>query len=220
MSKPIKVISITLSTRGAPAMVIGALSENALHVIDLQTLPASIPKLRKHLDTVLGKLATAGETVSVFIEDPTGLLTGSGGYHLRLDDKTSDGRPLLAVAMERYRALSALGGLIYPKGGDGNLFQISASIMNIKIGDNGRAIYEIDWENLKDGSRALLLLIYGAMCQGPMQADYLNRLFDNLNSPRSASESGPISAFVAMTAGYDIRLSGEFPASAEHGVTL
>lgn len=216
----IKVISITLMARGAPVMVIGALATNALHVIELKTLPLSIPKIRETINNLMAKLAASGETASVFIEDPTGLLRGVGGYQLRLDDKAADDRPILAVAMERYRAMSALNGLTYPGGGSGEGFAISKGIMNIKVSDNGRAIYEIDWDSLKDGSRALLLLIYGAMCQGPMQADYLNRMYAHLAAPVEARERGPFSSFLALTAGLDLERSNQFPAAARHGETL
>lgn len=218
--KSTNVISITLMARGVPVMLMGALSENALHVIELKTLPASIPKLREYIDTLMKNLAESGKTASVFIEDPTGLLRRAGGYQIRLDDKAPDGRPLLAVAMERYRAMTSLNGLTYPKGNTGEGFSISNGIMNIKMGDNGRAIYEIDWDNLKDGSRALLLLIYGAMCQGPMQADFLNRMYAHLDSPVSHGERGPASSFMALTSGFDIEHSSRFPASAELGETL
>lgn len=218
--KPIKVISITLMARGAPVMIIGALTTNALHVIELKQLPTSISKIRQTIRGVIDKLAAAGETASVFIEDPTGLLRGVGGYQMRLDDKSSDGRPLLAVAMERYRAMTSLKGLAYPGGGSGEEFSISSGIMNIKVGDNGRAIYEIDWESLKDGSRALLLLIYGAMCQGPLQADFLSRMYVHLGQHGSPQERGPVDSFLALTAGLDLERSSRFPAAARHGETL
>jgi hypothetical protein len=218
--KSVNVIAITMMARGVPVMLMGALSENALHIIELKTLPASIPKIREYIDKLMANLAAGGEAASVFIEDPTGLLRGTGGYQIRLDDKATDGRPLLAVAMERYRAMVSLNGLTYPKGNSGEGFTISSGMMNIKMGDNGRAIYEIDWENLKDGSRALLLLIYGAMCQGPMQADYLNRMYAHLASPGGVRERTPTSSFLAATSGFDLSRSSEFPSVAKLGETL
>lgn len=218
--KPVKVISISLMTRGAPVMLMGALSSSALHIIELKQLPASIPKIRKYIDTLMTNLAEKGEAVTVYVEDPTGLLRDVGGYRLRLDDKAPDSRPILAVAMERYRAMASLGGLTYPHGSSGEGLTISGSILNVKMGDNGRAIYEIDWENLKDGSRALLLLIYGAMCQGPMQADYLNRMFSHLAAPADPIARSPERSFMAITAGLDLDLSSAAPAVAIHGETL
>lgn len=215
-----KVISITLMARGAPVMVMGALSTNALHVIEQRTLPTSIAKIREAIKGLVEKLAKNGDAVSIFLEDPTGLLRGVGGYNIRLDDKAMDDRPILAVAMERYRAMSSLNGLTYPAGSSGEGFTISKGIMNLKVGDNGRAIYEIDWDNLKDASRALLLLIYGAMCQGPMQADFLNRMYAQLDAPQLQCDKGPLSTFVALTAGLDLERSDAFPAAAKDGVTL
>lgn len=218
--KSINVIAITMMARSVPVMLMGALSDNALHIIELKTLPASIPKIRDYIGRLMKNLAESGDTASIFIEDPTGLLRGAGGYQLRLDDKTPDGRPLLAVAMERYRAMVSLNGLTYPKGSSGESLSISSGIMNVKVGDNGRAIYEIDWENLKDGSRALLLLIYGAMCQGPMQADFLNRMYAHLGNPAGQLDRTPTSSFLALTSGLDLARSSDFPSVAQLGVTL
>lgn len=218
--KSVNVIAITMMARGAPVMLMGALSENALHIIELKSLPASIPKLRTYIEKLMKNIAEGGESASVFIEDPTGLLRDTGGYQIRLDHKTSDGRPVLAVAMERYRAMASLNGLTYPKGSSGEGFTISSGIMNVKMGDNGRAVYEIDWDNLKDGSRALLLLIYGAMCQGPLQADFLNRMYAQLAVPASDGGRNPASSFRALTSGFDLSRSSEFPSVAKLGETL
>ena len=105
-------------------MLTGTLTTNALHVIALTPLPGSIVKIRERLEAMAVRNASGAFDATIMIEDPTGLMTGLG-YRVRLDDKTADYRPVLALAMERYRALTAMGGLYYP-------------------GDNGKAVYEID----------------------------------------------------------------------------
>jgi len=167
-------VAVSLATRQAPVMLTGTLTTNALHVIALTPLPRSIVKIRERLEAMAVRNASGAFDATIMIEDPTGLMTGLG-YRVRLDDKTADDRPVLALAMERYRALTAMGGLYYPGDNPGQ-YQISESIMNVKMGDNGKAVYEIDWAQLRDESRVLLLLIYGAMCQGPMHSTYPGRL--------------------------------------------
>jgi len=190
---PINVLAVSLATRQAPVMLTGTLTTNALHVISLTPLPRSIVQIRERMEAMAARTATG------MIEDPTGLMTGMG-YRVRLDDMTADDRPVLALAMERYRALTAMGGLYYP-GDNPSQFQISDAIMNIKMGDNGKAVYEIDWAQLRDASRVLLLLIYGAMCQGPMHATYLERLFSGLSV--DGDESVRLTSFRALTIDYD-----------------
>ena len=180
-------------------MLAGSLTPNALHVLSLTTLPRSIAKIRKQVETMVAKNAAGGFDATLMIEDPTGLLAGLG-YRIRLDDKTTDGRPVLALAMERYRSLSAMGALVYP-GEGGAQYQIPESIMNIKMGDNGKATYEIDWPQLKDASRVLLLLIYGAMCQGPMHSTYLERLYGQIGG--HGDDTALITSFHAITRGYN-----------------
>ncbi|MGL5226048.1 MAG: hypothetical protein ACRC8Q_12120 [Aeromonas sp.] len=217
--KPINVIAITLTVRNQPVMIMGSLSENALHVISVTLMRSSISAVRQQIEDLAANLAASNEDATIYIEDPTGLLRSAGGYKIRLDDKTSDGRPLLAVAMERYRSMTALNSITYPtSGGEG--LTISNSIMNVKVGDNGRAIYEIDWDSLKDGSRALLLLIYGAMCQGPMQADYLKRMYASLGDLRGNNSGTVASGFAALTTEFDLDRSSAHPSIAVQGVTL
>lgn len=198
-TKSVNVVAVSLATKNKPAMLMGSLTDNALHVITLSTLPASVSGIREQLSKMQADLEAKGTRVSWFVEDPTGLLSGTG-YGIRLDDKTHDGRPVLALAMERYKALTAVAGITYPQSG-GSPFQITDSILNMKMGDNGRAVYEIDWPQLKDGSRVLMLLIYGAMCQGPMQIDYLERLYDEAG--RAQSVSYERTSFMAATVGID-----------------
>lgn len=180
-------------------MLTGTLTTNALHVISLTPLPRSIVQIRERMEAMAARTESGAFDATIMIEDPTGLMTGMG-YRVRLDDKTADDRPVLALAMERYRALTAMGGLYYP-GDNPSQYQISDAIMNIKMGDNGKAVYEIDWAQLKDASRVLLLLIYGAMCQGPMHATYLERLFSGLS--HDGDDSVRLTSFRALTVDYD-----------------
>lgn len=196
---PINVLAVSLATRQSPIMLTGTLTTNALHVISLTTLPRSIAQIRERMEAMAARNTAGSLDATIMIEDPTGLMHGLG-YRVRLDDKTADDRPVLALAMERYRALTAMGGLYYP-GDNPSQFQISDSIMNIKMGDNGKAVYEIDWAQLRDASRALLLLIYGAMCQGPMQATWLERLYSGISSDHD--EAVRLTSFRALTVDYD-----------------
>lgn len=188
-----------------PLMLAGSLTPNALHVISLTALPRSVSQIREQIEGMAKRNAARGLDATIMIEDPTGLMTGLG-YRCRLDDKTVDGRPVLALAMERYRALSAMGGLAYPADA-GSQYQIPDSIMNVKMGDNGKANYEIDWPQLKDASRALLLLIYGAMCQNPTHTTYLQRLYAGMTP--DADETARITSFGAITRAYDQELANQ-----------
>lgn len=205
---PINVLAISLAAKNAPVLLAGSLTTNALHVISMSQLPRSVVGIRKQIEGIIAKNAAGGHDASIMIEDPTGLLSGLG-YRLRLDDKTADGRPVLALAMERYRALTAMGGLFYP-GNNPAQYQISDSILNVKVGDNGKSVYEIDWSQLKDASRALLLLIYGAMCQGPMHSSYLDRLYGHLGG--GDSDRVGITSFRAITLDYDHAIESVQPA--------
>ena len=201
------VVAISLATRGRPVMLTGTLTENALHVIELTELKPGIAGLRAKINGLTDKLASSGADITCFIEDPTGLLRGDG-YQIRLDDKTHDGRPLLALALERYQALVAMGGIMFPGESDSQ-FKISDSIVNMKVGDNGITSYEVEWAQLKDGSRALLLLIYGAMCQSPMQVSYLARMYALLGE--SSHTTNPQTSFGAITSAFDQAASDKYP---------
>lgn len=208
MSDGVNVVAVTLATRTKPVMLMGTLTQNALHVIAMNLLPASVGQIRSELERMRNAAIAAGHSATWFVEDPTGLLSGAG-YDIRLDEKVQDGRPILTLAIERYQALTAVGGLIYPDKSGGQQFAIPNSIVNTKVGDNGRTSYEIDWSQLKDASRALMLLIYGAMCQGPMQVDYLTRLYDAMGTP---AQSGRVmTSFSAVTVGFDAARAEKIP---------
>lgn len=212
----INVVAISLATK-QPVMLMGSLTKNALHIIELTQLPASIPKLRESIAKLRTRLAKAGRDVTIYTEDPTGLLRDCG-YQLRLDSVApADSRPLVSIALERYRALTSVNGIQYP-GGDNSAYRISDSVINIKLNDMGKTVYEVDWASIKDGTRVMMLLIYGAMCQGPMQADYLRRMFAAMDEGSSKPKAG--NGFLAVTVGYDRLQQSKFPAAAQSGETL
>lgn len=206
MKAAINVVAISLATRARPVMLTGSLTENALHIFELTELPPGIAALRAKITALTTSLDPA-DSVTLYLEDPTGLLQGLG-YPVRLDYRMPDNRPLLALALERYRALTAMSGIMYP-GDSGGAFAISDSIVNVKVGDSGALTYEVDWAQLKDGSRALLLLIYGAMCQNPMQTAYLERFYGELAA--MMTPAAPSTSFGALTAGFDQGASDAYP---------
>jgi len=181
----INVVAVTIATKNAPVMLTATLTDNALHVISCDALPRSIKKLRNTLETLVKRAKE--RNLTLFVEDPTSLLAGLG-YGVRLDDKTMDNRPVLALGLERYRALTSVGGILFPEGRE-NEYAINDSMLNVKVTDNGKTVYEIDWSQLKDPCRALLIAIYGAMCQNPMHEAYLESLFSMMGEQENVART-------------------------------
>lgn len=169
----INVVAVTMAAKNAPVMLTATLTENALHVISCSPLPRSIKKIRTTLENLSERAKE--KNLSLFVEDPTALLTGLG-YAVRLDHQHIDGRPILALGLERYKALSSMGGILFPEGAE-NEYSINDSMLNVKVTDAGKTVYEVDWTQLKDACRALLIAIYGAMCQNPTHEAYLEQFF-------------------------------------------
>lgn len=181
----INVVAVTIAAKNAPVMLTATLTDNALHVISCTTLPRSIQKTREKLVALAARAKE--KNLTLFIEDPTALLSGLG-YGVRLDDKTTDGRPVLALSMERYKSLTSMGGILFPDGAESE-FTINDSMLNVKVTDTGKTVYEIDWPQLKDSCRALLIAIYGAMCQNPTHEAYLEMFFSLIGT---TAESDPL----------------------------
>lgn len=181
----IRIIAVTLAGK-SPLMVMASVTDTACHLLSIEQLPSNATAINQKLVEV--KQRALDVNADLLIEDPTGLFT-QYGRSLHLGNKDHTGRPILVNAMTKYTALERINAITYPDGAKSR-FTIPPSVYNIKQQDNGTVSYEIQWEILRDESRAMLLCVYSGLCQTVYQDGYLSRLFDCFYGDRTIENKG------------------------------
>ena len=193
-----RVIAVSMATSSNPLLLMGSVTPNGLHLIKVERIKSNLADIKSRLQEAVDTSQQHG--ASLFLEDTTGML-GSYGYDIKMDRKLPDGRPVLVVAIERYEALKKLNAITYPSEGGSTSFVIGSGIMETLVGDDGKTTYRIDWSQLNDESRVLLLLIYGGMCQHTYHQGYLDRVYKEVGKQNVVADKP--SSFHALTTGYD-----------------
>lgn len=168
-----RIIAISLAVKGAPLAAMASATDTAFHLISVEKLPRNVKALSEKLADLKDKAAIVG--AEMVIEDHTGMFS-SLGRQIRLDDKGVGDRPVLVAAMERYLSLDGVGSITYPPELKSAL-SISRNLYNLKHGDGGKVSYLIDWEQLRDEQRVMLIGLHAGMCQQIYQKGFFERVF-------------------------------------------
>jgi hypothetical protein len=109
-----------------------------------------------------------------------------------------EGRIHLYLALDYYFAMDSMGTVIIPK--ESAQFKITRNMVDIKQDEQGRTKYNVNWERLNGGHRAILLCVMAAMFD-EMSGQYIDIMYrEIMKTP--ASES-PMRSFQAITRDVD-----------------
>jgi hypothetical protein len=168
-----RIIAVSLAVKATPLVAMATATSNALHIISIEKLPRTVSKIKERLAELKAKASEVG--AELVIEDQSGLLSGFG-RPLRLDGKGINGQPVLVEAMERYNALTNVGAITYPEQNKSSM-TLSRSLYNIKHSDGGTVSYVIDWEQLRDEQRVMLVCLHAALCQSVFNTGFIDQMF-------------------------------------------
>ncbi|MCG7550968.1 hypothetical protein [Pseudoalteromonas sp. Of7M-16] len=162
------VLSLSCSQPYAAAV---AMKGDAIHIMNAEPKPRSTTKIKEWIESKLERWQDNNTTF--FIDDPTGTLAGYG-YHISLEDKLHDGAFAIHSAIKKLNALSSSGALTKPNTGN---WDIPSSLINHRVKDTGESYYQIDWKNLQDLPRLMLLCVHAMTSQDVLQTNYLMQMY-------------------------------------------
>lgn len=179
----IKKIAV-LTTSGKYPLFIQAVDIDGMLTLDVkQRLPQQGDKIAAMMLPKLTKLVNSG--FMVLVDEISGRLgAASGANSVTLDTKHHDGRPIIVVAMERYKELHRQQMISFQPGEEG-LFSLPPSIVDTEIKPNGEAVYRINWEEIKSEHLLTLFCVYGTFYNNTASVQYLNALCGANEAPKS-----------------------------------
>ncbi|HAV1601633.1 TPA: hypothetical protein JG832_002524 [Enterobacter hormaechei subsp. xiangfangensis] len=179
--KSIKKIAV-LTTSGRDPLFVQAIDIDGALTLDVkERLPRQGDKMAAMVLPKLTRLVNAG--FMVLVDEVSGRLgAASGANSITLDAKHHDGRPVIVVAMERYKELQRQGMISFQPGEEG-LFSLPPSIVDTEVKPNGEAVYRINWDEIKGEHLLTLFCVYGSFYNNTASVQYLNALCGTLVAP-------------------------------------
>lgn len=179
----IKKIAV-LTTSGKSTLFVQAVDIDGMLTLDVkQRLPNQGDKMASAIIPRLTRLVNAG--FMVLVDEISGRIgSASGANSVTLDTKHHDGRPIIVVAMERYKELHRQGMISFQPGEEG-LFTLPPSIVDTEIKPNGEAVYRINWEEVKAEHLLTLFCVYGTFYNNTASVQYLTALCGAIEPPKS-----------------------------------
>ncbi|WP_432773926.1 hypothetical protein [Vibrio parahaemolyticus] len=175
-----KRIAILTLSSGEPRLMLAGVDNGQLFIIQCDRLERSMMSLKLTLPDKLKKLKDKGFVVLV---DEILPYFYKYGRAVRLSDLDASGRPIIVAAMEAYNNLHALGGITYPRDAGGR-FEVSPSVVDEVRGTDGKAVYNIDWNELQPDTFALMFAVYAATQDNLLDRSSLKQFFAQLNKPK------------------------------------
>ncbi|WP_145957508.1 hypothetical protein [Xenorhabdus hominickii] len=184
-------------------MVRAVFKDGDLILADRKLLPPKRKAMLAELSKDIPKMVRAG--FKVLVDEVSGdIAQQTGALSVRLSDKHYDGRPVIVVAVSRYEELKRQGSIIYPPKGK-NLYEISASLIDVEFNPAGEPVYRIDWESLTSEHILILLGVYSTMFNNVASDAYINAM-------QSAATNAPpslLTSFLNMVSAYDKKVEQE-----------
>ena len=84
---------------------------------------------------------------------------------------------------------------------------------------NFRLVYDVDWNRMTGGHKAILMCVAGAVMELPFSDRWLNEFAKASQSNRPSPQS-PLDSFFAITTGYDEFRQRDFERSVHAGTPL
>lgn len=189
-NKRIAVLSLSSSS---PRLMLAGVQDGQVSIVKCEELPRSMLTLKIALPKKLKKLKDSG---FVLLVDEVIPHFAKYGRAVSLHDLDGQGRPIVVAAMQAYNNLKTLEAITFPNG-EGGRFDISSSLVDEVRGTDGKPVYNIDWNELRPDTYALLFTVYAATQDNALDASTLKDIFTLLGAskPEPTKENGMIAVF-------------------------
>ncbi|EGQ7810300.1 hypothetical protein I6Y99_004341 [Vibrio parahaemolyticus] len=192
-----KRLAVLSLSHGKPILMRAGYRDGLLVVVESKELPPDMRTIQNLLPGLLTKFKQKGY---VLIVDEVISYFGAYGRPLRLEDTGSTGKPVLVSALEAYKSMDGYNMLQFSKGVVP--IDIPDSIVEEEKDRDGRAVFNIDWDQLSPDSAALLLLVYAAVNDSFFDSSTANAMFAALRPSKSKQ---PAKSFQAALMRLDVQ---------------
>ena len=136
------------------------------------------------------------------------------------DEIMDDGRTMLQHCLDWYYSLDAVGNLMLDRGVETHAIRKGdMAMVNFRHDERGRLVYDVDWNRMTGGHKAILMCVAGAVMELPFSDRWLNEFAKASQSNRPSPQS-PLDSFFAITTGYDEFRQRDFERSVHAGTPL
>lgn len=182
-----------LTTWGRQPLLIQAVFIDGVLTLDMKkSLPKQGDRLAVAAVPLLTKLVKAGFVV--LVDEVSGALSAaSGAQAVTVDTKHADGRPIIAVAMERYKEMARLNMISFAPGEESQFNLTSSMLVDIEVKPNGESVYCVNWEEMKGEHLLMLFCVYATFYNNVTSQAYLDVLCGAMTPDYS-----PLSPFTSI----------------------
>ena len=122
--------------------------------------------------------------------------------------------------LDWYYSLDAVGNLMLDRGVETHAIRKGdMAMVNFGHDERGRLVYDVDWNRMTGGHKAILMCVAGAVMELPFSDRWLNEFAKASQSNRPSPQS-PLDSFFAITTGYDEFRQRDFERSVHAGTPL
>lgn len=178
-----RIAVLTLSS-GEPRLMTAGVDDGQVFIIKCEQLERSMLKLKMTLPSKLKKLKKGG---FVLLVDEVIPYFSKYGRSVKLDDVDVKGRPVVAAAMQAYSYLKSFDGIVFPAGTASN-FDISPSLVEEVRGTDGKMAYNVDWDELRPETYALLFTLYAATQDSLLDVATMKEMLDILGKSQTSTQ--------------------------------
>ena len=194
-----KIVSIALeSERKYSAHAV--YTDGVLVVTHCQPITGTVsewkPKLIKDIEEKTEK------GFAVVVEDRTHNFSPCA-VSFNFDEIMDDGRTMLQHCLDWYYSLDAVGNLMLDRGVETHAIRKGdMAMVNFRHDEKGRLVYDVDWNRITGGHKAVLMCVAGAVMELPFSDRWLNAFTEASRVPHARNKS-PLDSFFACTVGMD-----------------
>ncbi|HHY0551853.1 TPA: hypothetical protein ACVU5P_004172 [Vibrio parahaemolyticus] len=194
-----RLVVLSLS-HGKPVLLRAGYRDGLLVVVENKTLPPDMRALQKALPPLFEQYRKGKY---VIIIDEVIPYFDKYGRSVRLEDSGTNEKPVLISALESYKSMDAYHMLMF-KGI--TPIDIPDSIVDEDKDRDGRAVFNIAWDQLESDSAALLLLVYAAVNDSAFDMSTAEAMFSALRPKR---KKPPLKSFGDALTRFDIQKTKE-----------
>ncbi|HBM2815645.1 TPA: hypothetical protein LU109_003554 [Enterobacter hormaechei subsp. xiangfangensis] len=178
-----KTIAVLATSGRYPVFIQAVYIDGVLTLDNKKMMPRNGGALNKEVVPVITRLIKKG--FLVMVDEVSGAIcAATGANQVNLDTKHHDGRPVIVVAMERFREMHRLGMISMPPGEEG-LFSLPPSIVDTEVKPNGEATYRINWDEIKPEHLLTLFCVYGTVFNNVTSGQYLTAMLGAIEPERN-----------------------------------
>lgn len=179
--------AIVMANAREPFILNGAFSDGCMFIISKQYIGF---KGKQEIIQVLCELrldVKKSRGLKVIVSEAAPDISKALGVHHRtIHDRSTSGEPIISISIPVYEEMLNSGAIIVDDESNLNIsqFTLPESAYQIDYNLQGDPFYRIDWPNIKDEVKALLLAVYSTTYHAVDSASYLKDVGLILETPK------------------------------------